>query len=62
MDRSVFLGKVRTFILFFLVFVFQEEEGGVAVAYAATYFGNGVQRFAGLVRVTIVVVSGEDKG
>ena len=44
------------------VFVFWEEGGGVAVVYAAKYFADGVQRFAGLVLVTIVVFSGEDKG
>ena len=48
--------------LFFLVFVFREEGGGVAAAYTAKYFANGVRRFAGLVLVTIVVFSGEDKG
>ncbi len=30
--------------------------------YAIKYFANGVQRFAGLILVTIVVFSGEDKG
>ncbi len=32
------------------------------MAYAAKYFADGVQRFADLVLVTIVVFSGEDKG
>ncbi len=32
------------------------------MAYAAKYFANGVWRFAGLVLVTIVLFSGEDKG
>ena len=32
------------------------------MAYTATYFADGVRRFAGLVLVTIVVFSREDKG
>jgi hypothetical protein len=61
-NRSVFLGKSTTSNLFFLVFAFWEEGGDVDVAYAAKYFANGVWRFAGLVLVTIVLFSGEDKG
>ena len=48
--------------LFFVVFVFREEGGGVVAAYPAKYFANRVRRFYGLVLVTIVVFSGEDKG
>ncbi len=32
------------------------------MAYAAKYFVDGVRCFAGIVLVTIVVFSGEDKG
>jgi hypothetical protein len=48
--------------LFCVVFVFREEGGGVVAAYPAKYFANRVRRFYGLVLVTIVVFSGEDKG